>query len=342
MRTPMHGQDPELLIGICTFRRPELARALESLARLRSCGMTVGIAIADNDTTPSAQALVARIAASHPLPITYLHAPERNISIARNALLDHARATGARLHVSFDDDQTAEPEWLEQTVQTWREGQRDPAGPFGVVLGPVRAMYQPGSPRWLERGGLHDTLPVTDRKGTIISGYTGNTLFDMADPALQGLRFDVARGRTGGEDTAFFSDYLAAGGRIAFAPGAVVHEVVPQDRASLKWLLKRRYRMGQTHASLVARGRSRAGRLRAAGIAAAKAAACGGMALVGAGDPVRRNRQLMRAALHVGAGAYLAGAPRIELYGTAPEGAKPAASIAADGIGPNGMGPKGT
>ena len=66
------------------------------------------------------------------------------------------------------------------------------------------------------------------------------------------------------------------------------------------------------------------------------------MALVGAGDPVRRNRQLMRAALHVGAGAYLAGAPRIELYGTAPEGATPAAPIAADGIGPNGMGPKGT
>lgn len=331
MTTPVPAA-PELLVGICTFRRPELATALASLARLRPCGMAVGIAVADNDSTPSARDLVARIAASHPLPITYLHAPERNISIARNALMDHARATGARLHASFDDDQTADPGWLEQAVLAWREAKADPAGPAGIVLGPVRAVYQPGTPAWLARGGLHDTLPVTDRAGNIISGYTGNTLFDLSDPALRGLRFDVARGRTGGEDTAFFAEFFAAGGRVAFAPGAEVSEIVPRDRASLRWLLKRRYRMGQTHASLIARDRTRAGRLRAAGIAAAKAAACGGMALIGAADPVRRNRQLMRAALHVGAGAFLAGAPRIELYGTVPDGAGPA--------GP--AGPKGT
>ncbi len=113
------------------------------------------------------------------------------------------------------------------------------------------------------------------------------------------------RGRSGGEDSAFFAGFLAAGGKIAFAPLAVVHETVPSDRARLAWLLLRRYRMGQTHASLIAQGRPRAGRIRAAGVAVAKALACGGLAVVGAARPAWRNRQLMRAALHVGAARLL-------------------------------------
>ena len=52
--------------------------------------------------------------------------------------------------------------------------------------------------------------------------------------------------------------------------------------------------------------------------AAAKALACGGLALLGAAHPAWRNRQIMRAALHVGAAARLGGARQIEIYGTAP------------------------
>lgn len=307
----------EVLIGICTFRRPELAATLASLEGLEPCGLPVSIAIADNDAAPSARKLVEGIAAAHPLPVTYLHAPEANISIARNALLDHARAKGVRLLVYLDDDETVEPAWLSRLVAAWWEGQQaEPVA--GAILGPVRAHYRAGAPGWMDRARAHDTRPVFGKDGRITSGYTCNTLIDLADPAAQGLRFDPARGRSGGEDSAFFADFLDAGGRIAFAEGAVVHETVPDARARLAWLLRRRYRMGQTHASLVARGRSRAGRLGAAGLAAAKALACGGLALLGVARPAWRNRQIMRAALHVGAAAHLGGAPQIEIYGTAP------------------------
>ena len=307
-----------VLIGICTFRRPELAATLASLEGLEPCGLPVAVAVADNDRTPSAQDRVEAIAAAHPLPIAYLHAPEANISVARNALLDHAHATGARLLVYLDDDQTAETAWLARLVAAWRDSRA------GAVLGPVRAHYRPGAPGWMDRARAHDTLPVFGKDGAITSGYTGNTLVDLADPAARDLRFDPARGRSGGEDSAFFADFLGAGGRIAFAEDAVVHEVVPPERARLAWLLRRRYRMGQTHASLIARDRSRAGRMRAAGLAAAKALACGGMALLGAARPAWRNRQIMRAALHVGAAAHLGGARQIEIYGTASGGSDPA------------------
>ncbi|MDO5370384.1 glycosyltransferase family 2 protein [Paracoccus sp. (in: a-proteobacteria)] len=312
-----------VLIGICTFRRPELAATLDSLARLDPCGLPLSVAIADNDRAPSARDRVQAIAATHPLPITYLHAPEANISIARNALLDHARNTGARLLVYLDDDERAEPSWLARLVAGWRAGQQSGAG-IGAVLGPVRAHYPAGAPGWMDRARAHDTLPVFGKDGTVRSGYSGNTLIDLADPAAQGLRFDLSRGRAGGEDSAFFADFLAAGGRIGFAPDAVVHEDVPPGRARLAWLLRRRYRMGQTHASLIARGRSRGERLGAAGVAAAKAMACGGLALLGAARPAWRNRQIMRAALHVGAAAHLGGAPQIEIYGTAPGRTDPA------------------
>ena len=76
--------------------------------------------------------------------------------------------------------------------------------------------------------------------GAITSGYTCNVLVDLADPAAGRLRFDPVRGRSGGEDSAFFAGFLAAGGKIAFAPLAVVHENVPSDRARLAWLLRRR------------------------------------------------------------------------------------------------------
>ena len=306
-----------VLIGICTFRRPELEATLASLEKLTPCGLPVAVAVADNDALPSAQDLVQAIAADHSLPVTYLHAPQANISIARNALLDHARATGARLLVYLDDDETVEPDWLKHLVQAQRNSDA------GAVLGPVCAHYLPDAPGWMDRARAHDTLPVFGGDGAITSGYTCNVLVDLSDPAAADLRFDPVRGRSGGEDSAFFADFLTAGGQIAFAPDALVHETVPSDRARLVWLLRRRYRMGQTHASLIARGRSRVGRVKAAGVAMAKALACGGMAVIGVASPAWRNRQLMRGALHLGAVAQLGGARQIEIYGTAPDGSDP-------------------
>lgn len=312
-----------VLIGICTFRRPELEATLNSLQALAPCGLPVSVAIADNDETPSAQCRVDGIAARHALPITYLHAPKANISIARNALLDHARALGARLLVFLDDDETVEAGWLAALVSAWRKP--TDSLPTGAVLGPVTAHYGEGAPNWMRQARAHDTLPVYAGDGTITSGYTCNVLIDLADPAMAGLRFDPARGRAGGEDSAFFADFLAAGGRISFAPDARVHETVPANRARLAWLMRRRYRMGQTHASLIAQGRSWTGRMGAAAVAATKALACGGMALIGAARPAWRNRQLMRAALHIGAVAQLGGARQIEIYGNSQQGRAEAA-----------------
>lgn len=299
-----------LIIGICTYRRLELARTLESLRDMLPCGAEVGIVVADNDNDPSAKALVSGIAEDFPLPVTYIHAPAGNISIARNALLDHARAERARFFVYLDDDQTMRPDTLRELMQVRAETGA------GGVLGIVSGRYADDAPVWMRTARPHDTRPVLSDDGYCRAGYTGNNLVDLADPAWRGLSFDLARGRSGGEDTDWFARYLAAGGRIAPAPRAIVDEAVPADRASLRWLLRRRYRMGQTHAETATHGRGSPARAKLAVIAAAKCAVCLTMGAVSFA-PARRNPQLMRGWLHAGVVARILGAGPVELYGPA-------------------------
>jgi succinoglycan biosynthesis protein ExoM len=292
-------------IAVCTFRREALSDTLASLACLTvPQGVQLRVIVADNDVEPRARARVA--AAQLPMAVAYVHCPAGNISIARNACLDHADAD----FIAFvDDDETVEPQWLDRLLAEAEKSAAD------VVLGPVRAVYGAEAPGWMRRGDFHSTLPVWVG-GEIRTGYTCNVLMRLAAPSIAGRRFDLALGRSGGEDTAFFDAVHAAGGRIAFAEEAWVEEPVPASRARFAWLAQRRLRMGQTHGRLLAERHEGLARLTAAALASAKCAACfaGAAALVLL--PVRRNRFVLRGLLHAGAVGGLFGARAIEPYGT--------------------------
>lgn len=303
--------DRRIAIGLCTYRRPGVAATLASIGALRwPEGVSGLVIVADNDDMPSARTTVEAAARGLPLPLRYIHAPARNISVARNAVLDAALAEGIGTLAFLDDDEMVEPDWIAELLRVQRDTGAE------AVLGPVRAEHGPEAPAWMREGAVHDTRPTFLPDGAIKSGYTCNVLIDLAAPAVAGLRFDPARGRSGGEDTAYFDAILRAGGRLAFAPDALARETVPAGRARLGWLLRRRFRMGQTHASLIARP-SAPGRLRQGAVAVAKAAACAGMALAAIGNPLRRNTALLRGALHVGTVSALFGARPISIYGTA-------------------------
>lgn len=306
-----------VMIGICTYRRPSLAHTLASLSTLLRPSNPISIIIADNDDTPTAKSLVAGVSMAHPIDLRFIHAPARNISVARNAILETSRRGGARFLAFLDDDEVASPHWLARLLHRQAETGAE------AVIGPVQAIYGQDAPQWMQNGLVHDTTAEVGQDGVVRQGYTSNVLLDLAAPALQGLMFDPARGRSGGEDTAFFRDMLRAGGRIVWAPDAIVREAVTEDRASLNWLLRRRYRMGQTHASLLAEGKSKPARAAATVLATTKAVACLGIAGVRFFDVEGRNRALMRGALHIGAVAELVGLDRIEIYGDGPRMLQP-------------------
>jgi succinoglycan biosynthesis protein ExoM len=294
-----------IAIGICTFRRASLAATLASIERQElQPRKTLSVIVADNDETPSAETLVRGLAEQSRHRVTYLHAPSRNISIARNAILQAARADGETHLALIDDDEIAPPFWLERLEAKMRETGAD------AVVGPVRATYEAGAPGWMRAARMHDTWPETGRDGRPIAGHSCNVLIDLSAPAFAGLRFDPALGRSGGEDTAWFASALKAGARLALARDAVLTETVAPERATLAWLLRRRYRMGQTHVHMA--GLPRPAR---AALALAKIAWSAGAALVLLPRRKSRNRHISRAAFHTGVLSQLIGGRRMSLYG---------------------------
>jgi succinoglycan biosynthesis protein ExoM len=280
-------------ICICTFRRPHIAMTLRSLSRqILKPGRAVRVIVADNDETPGARELAERTARECALTLTYLHAPARNISIARNACLD---AMTAPLYAFIDDDELATPQWLEALIAALENSNAD------VVLGPVQALYGPGCPDWIRKGDFHSTKPVWVNGG-IRTGYSGNVLMRRKAPSLQGLRFRAEFGRSGGEDTVFFAAAYRAGGRFAYAPEAIVTETVPPERAQLSWLIKRYFRSGRTHGVLVLEdsGVKLLTRARNAAIAGAKALFCFAAAFFNTVRTDRMKYWLLRGAMHGG------------------------------------------
>jgi len=300
---PDVADHPSLAIGVCTFRRDALSETLESIAR--QGGGPIRVVVVDNDETPVAEARIRALGQRLGLDLDYRHAPARNISVARNACLD---AAGTDWLLFIDDDETAEPGWLSAMAREAAKGDWD------VVLGPVEAVYSDAAPDWMRRGSFHSARPVV-RQGRIDTGYSGNALIRLEFVRRHGLRFDPALGRTGGEDLDFFYRLRDVGGRIGFTEDAKALEPVPDGRASLRWLLVRTFRAGQSHGARLASIKpGPVQRLLQAGLAAGKLLACASGALVTLPRTAVRNRFITRGALHLGVIARVAGLKEIQLY----------------------------
>lgn len=274
-------------VCICTYKRASISDAIASLSKqILPSGVSLRVIVADNDVEPTARGRVLDAAAAHGLDVVYVHAPAQNISIARNACIANSQSDWFAF---IDDDETAAPDWLAKLL-----ARREDAD---VVFGVARAVYGPGAPAWMVRGDFHSN--DLGREKRIVSGYTSNVLIRRAAIDAHGLRFDPALGKIGGEDTIYFYDLHRRGARLGFAPESVVYEEVDAGRQTLKWVLRRRYRAGQTHAHLIRR--FHAGKTAPTiALAALKAVYCAALALVTAPLPTHAMRHVSRAVFHGG------------------------------------------
>ncbi|MDB5594152.1 MAG: glycosyl transferase family 2 [Hyphomicrobiales bacterium] len=294
---------PTIDVCICTYRRESVSDTLRSVAAQSGLPASthVRIVVADNDETPSAESLLRGLADELGIDLLYVHAPARNISIARNACLDAATAP---LVAFLDDDLIATPHWLTALVE-----KADATG-ADVVFGPVKASYPQGSPGWARAADLHSTLPTILPDDTIVTGYTCNVL--MRSATVGPLRFKPELGRSGGEDTLFFHTLSRDGARFVFADEAIMREEVNPARINLKWLVKRSFRAGQTHARILRSNGERP--VVAIPKLFLKAGFCFGLAALHVGSPPAWRQSLVRGALHVGALSSMIGARDLELY----------------------------
>lgn len=295
-------------VCVCTFRRPQVTDTLRSLSALQLPDQVhVRVIVADNDETPSAKERVEACKDDYDLNVLYVHAPARNISIARNACLDHAHAG---LTAFIDDDEYASPDWLHNFLTRYRETNAP------AILGPVYAVYSESTPAWMRREDFHSIYPVWVN-GHIITGYTSNVLLDRSVRDVCKLRFREELGKTGGEDSAFFAALYNHGLIIEYAEHAIVREPVPDGRAKLSWLAKRRFRMGQTHAMMILEkhGQDLSTRGKHLCLASAKLSVCLLMSFLYIWNRGRAAFWFLRGLLHAGTISGILGQKKLQQYG---------------------------
>jgi len=239
------ARPPRIAICVPSYRRPRgLFALLGSLDGLAFDGPMpdLFVVVVDNDAAGSARAVCdnARSWLRHPL--RYVQEKRRGIPAARNAAV--AAALDSDWIAFVDDDETPEPRWLEELLRVQQAYVAD------VVTGPVLPRFAETPPRWIVEGGLF-APELLDEGHVLRTAYTNNLLVRTRELASLATLFDE-RLQPNGEDTELFGRLALGGARVIWAPGAVVHELVPPERARLRWVLARAFHIGVA-ASRIAR-----------------------------------------------------------------------------------------
>ncbi len=228
-----------LTVAIPTFRRPnDLKRALSSvMAQLGMDRTRLEILVVDNDPQASARELITNWP-QEDVPVRYVHEPEPGVANVRNRIIAEVTTD---LVAFLDDDQSAPAIWLRTLLKTHK------AFPAPVTFGPVTTKLP-------EEDMEHEAYlrSFFERKGPDDEGLSdtfygcGNSLFDMRLMPAERPLFDVSMNETGGEDDLLFLKLKTAGHQFAWSPGAWVFEHVSEERARLRYTLKRAFAYGQS------------------------------------------------------------------------------------------------
>jgi len=226
-------------IGVLTYRRPQdIAAALPELAReaLRAtaAGWETDIIVVDNDADASAHDTVCEFAAGSPVSIIYRCESTAGIAAARNRVLEESPEVD--LLAFIDDDERPIEGWLVLLLKAQLQF-------GGSVVGPVISKFDVEPSPWITAGRFFVRRRVPT--GTLVpAAATNNLLLDLAPINAAGLRFDVGFGLSGGSDTLFTRKLTKLGERIHWCDEAIVYDIVPRDRATRRWVMRRAFRSG--------------------------------------------------------------------------------------------------
>lgn len=219
-------------ICICTYHRnPMLERLLRKLALQVTEGLfNYSIIVVDNDAAGPARETVMRLKDELSLDINYGIEPVQSIAAARN----HSLRLATGNYIAFiDDDEFPPAHWLYTMYKAIQTFDVDGA------LGPVHPFFEKHPPIWLVKSGFCER-PL-HRTGTLLiwdQTRTGNVLLKKDVFETHQLRFDL-RYKTSGSDKEFFREAMDLGYRFIAVQEAPVYEVVPPERQTKSYYLRR-------------------------------------------------------------------------------------------------------
>lgn len=221
-------------ISVCipTLRRNRmLANLLTKLASQKTDGLfDFSVVVVDNDTAGPAREMVNQIQKKIRLDISYGIEPEQTIPAARNHALKLAKGNYIGI---IDDDEFPPQHWLITMYSAINTFDVDGA------LGPVHPFFEEQPPAWLLKGEFCER-PVI-RTGKLLhwsQTRTGNVLLKREVFDEHNLFFNL-KFKTGGSDQDFFKRAMKAGCRFIAVEEAPVYEIVPPERWTKGYYLRR-------------------------------------------------------------------------------------------------------
>lgn len=231
----------EVVVTLPTFRRPgPLLDTLRSLMALQT-GRRFAVIVMENDAEGRAGANAAQpLFASGAVTGMLIVAHDRGNCHAYNAGWETALAEFPNFDhlVVIDDDEVADPDWLEQLCATADRLDAD------VVGGPQVPVFPDAS---LNAWSRHPVFsPPYETSGPVPALYSSGNLLVRRRLLERSTHpfLDPQFNFIGGGDADFLSRSAATGARLAWCADAVVHETVPPRRLEADWIRARALRNG--------------------------------------------------------------------------------------------------
>lgn len=241
-----HEQHLRIVVAALTRRRPvflsTLLHSWKVLNLPKSC--EVIFLIVENDDKERSREVVNEVVTASFCP-EYLLETEAGIPFARNRAARFAIENSCDLLVFIDDDEVADPDWLKNLVEGYRQSSavllgaplraKKPEQPLSawqnLIFTGVEQRYRKKEARAMRRASLEDTDGVTI--------VTNNWIAEVALFADQNIWFDEKMRFTGGTDTKFYHEVRARGLPTGWVNDAFVYEVFSTDRLSFIYQMKR-------------------------------------------------------------------------------------------------------
>ncbi|MDZ7823594.1 MAG: glycosyltransferase [Ahrensia sp.] len=243
----------EIVVTIPTFKRPEhLIATLNSVAaQVTTRNMAIIVMENEAEKREGAAAICADFESGKYKGVVII-AHDRGNCCAYNAgwFTALTKFPNLKYIAVIDDDELADPNWLEHLCATSERYD------VSLVGGPQVPIFDATiNKNWARHPVFR---PHYDKTGPVDIIYSSGNLLarrDLLDTMPQPF-FDLSFNFTGGGDSDLISRSKKAGFKIAWCNEAIVQETVPARRVSWSWIQNRSLRNGQLSAA-IAHGRSK-------------------------------------------------------------------------------------
>jgi succinoglycan biosynthesis protein ExoM len=227
----------DISLCVCTWRREEgLRRLLSSFEQLVvPVDTNVLIIIVENDQVNHSESIVDEFNKRGKLKIKYCLEPKQGLVFARNRSV--AESNNCDFCCFTDDDQVVSPMWLSELIRCQKEFDAD------GVAGPTMPVFTGEVPEYISSFHQPDTYPY----GTVVMhAFTGCLMLRKRYLDMIEGPFEVKLNFSGGEDNYLTKKITGLGGILRFSPYAIAFETVPENRATVRFIIRRKFRTSNT------------------------------------------------------------------------------------------------